>query len=210
MNKLNFKKNCVFITLDGPSETGRSPPNWNWLKIGTFQPEFDKYFFCQHSQPLYDVTPKETENLEFVQSVNFKFNVSLENSGLKYLLTFDDFCGDICNSKAFVDFATAGRHPGLSTIYNKHDLLHQTKLGWNPELLNTHIVLFKSPCDVKQISTLSSKLGLGSDLVDWYRDATSFTYGHLLIHLSPRTHNRFRYRTNTGSIPLNFHIVDQL
>ena len=61
-----------------------------------------------------------------------------------------------------------------------------------------------------QVSTPSAQLGLGSKLVDWYRDATSFPYGHLLIELSPRTDDRLRYCTNTGSIPSNFYIPDRL
>ena len=46
------------------------------------------------------------------------------------------------------------------------------------------ILPFKSPRDVMQVTTLSAHLGLESELVDWYRDATSFAYGHLLIDLS--------------------------
>ena len=103
------------------------------------------------------------------------------------MLIFDDSCGDICKSKAFVDIATAGRHRGLSTTYNKHTLFHQGKLGRDVELQNTHIILFKSPRDVMQVSSLRAQLGLGSELVDWYRDATSVPYGHLLIDLSPRS-----------------------
>ena len=113
-------------------------------------------------------------------------------------------------SKAFVDIATAGRHCGLSTIYIKHNLLHQSKLGRDVELQNIHIVLFKSTRDVIQVTTLSTQLGLGSELVRWYRDATSVPFGHLLIDLSPRTENRLRYCTNTGSFPSNFYIPDQL
>ena len=65
---------------------------------------------------------KETENLEFVQGVNFEFIDPLKNNGTKYLLIFDDSCEEICNSKGFVDIATAGRHRGLSAIYIKHNL----------------------------------------------------------------------------------------
>ena len=61
-----------------------------------------------------------------------------------------------------------------------------------------------------QITTLSTQLGLGSDLVDWYRAATSFCFGHLLIDWSPRTDDRLRYCTNTRSIHLNFYIPDRL
>ena len=153
---------------------------------------------------------KEIENLEFVQGVNFEFIDSLKNNGTKYLLIFDDSCEEICNSKAFVDIATAGRHRGLSTIYIKHNLFHQSKLGTDVELQNTHIVLFKSPRDVLQVTTLSTQLGLGSELGDWYRDATSVPFSHLLIDLSPRTNDRLRYCTNSGSVPSKFYIPEGL
>ena len=60
------------------------------------------------------------------------------------------------------------------------------------ELQKTHIVLFNSPRDVMQVTTLSRQLGLGSELVYWYRDATSVPLGHMLIDLSPRTDDRLR------------------
>ena len=120
------------------------------------------------------------------------------------MLIFDDSCEKICNSKAFVDIATTGRHRGLSTIYIKHNLFHQSKLGIEVQLRNTHIFLFKSPRDLMQVATLSTQLGLGSELVDWYQNATSVPFGYLLINLSPRTVDRLRYCINTGSIPQNF------
>ena len=153
---------------------------------------------------------KEIENLEFVRGVNLELIDSLKNKGAKYLLDFDNSCGEIWNSKAFVDIATTGRHRVLSTIYIKHNILHHNKLRRDVELQNTHIVHFKSPRDVMRVTTLNTQLGFGSELVDWYRDATSVRIGHLLIALSPRTDDRLRYCTNTGSIPSKFHILDRL
>ena len=167
-------------------------------------------FFYQHSQPLYDVMQKEIENLQFVRGVKFEFIDSLKSNGIKYLLIFDDSCEKICNSKAFVDIATAGRHRCLSTIYIKLNFFHQSKLGRDVELQNTHIVLFKSPRDVRQVTTLSTQLGLGSELVDWYRDATSAPFGHLLNDLLPRTDNRLRYSTNSGSVLSTMYIRQRL
>ena len=89
--------------------------------------------------------------------------------------------------KKNVDIATAGKRRGLSTIYNKHNFFHQSKVGRDNELQNTHIVLFQSHGDVMQVSTLSAQLGLGTKLVAWFRDATSVPYGHSLIDFSPRT-----------------------
>ena len=153
---------------------------------------------------------KEIENLQFVQAVNFEFIDSLKNNGTKYLLIFDNSCEEICNSKAFVDIATAGRHRGLSTIYIKHNLFHQSKLGRDVELQSTHIVLFKSPRDVMQATTLSQQLDISSERVDWHQDATSDPLGQLLIDLSPRTDDRLRYCTNTASILSKFYIPDRL
>ena len=77
---------------------------------------------------------KEIENVEFFQCVNFEFIDSLKNNGTKYLLIFGDSWEKICNWQPFNDIATAGRHRGLSTIYNKPKLFHQSKLGRDVEL----------------------------------------------------------------------------
>ena len=125
---------------------GNSQFIYNWLENGTLQPTFDKiFFFYQHVQTLYDFIQKEIENLEFVQGVDFEFIDSLK---AKYLLTFDDSCEEIWNSKEFVDIAIAGRHRGLNTIYIRQNLFHQSKFRQSVELQNTQIVLFKSPRDV--------------------------------------------------------------
>ena len=63
-----------------------------------------------------------------------------------------------------------------------------------------------------QVTTLSTQLGLGSELFDWYQDATSVPFGHLLIDLSPRTDDRLHYCTNTNSgyVPSKFYIPERL
>ena len=98
---------------------------------------------------------------------------NLPNDGKKYLLIFDDSCEEISSSKDVVKIATAGRHKGLSTVYIKHNLFHQSRLGRDIEQQNTHIVLFKSPRDVLKINKLSQQLRLGSQLKDWYTTALS-------------------------------------
>ena len=204
MNKLVSTKNRIFVSLVEPSGSGKKYLIHEWLQAGTFHSKFGKiYFFYQHLQPLHDVKQKEVHDLEFVQDIHFEFINSLKNNSTKYLLIFDDSSAEICNPKELVGTATAGRHRGFSTIYIKHNLFHQSKLGWDDELQNAHIVLFNSCRDVHQFATLSVQLGLGSALVDWYRETTSVPFGHLLIDLSPRTDDRLRYCTNSGNIPSN-------
>ena len=153
---------------------------------------------------------KENENIEFVQGVYSELIDSLKNNGTKYLYILDDSCQKICNSKGFVDIATAGRRRCLSTIYIERNLFHQRKLGRDVELQNTHIVFFKSPCDLMQVITLSTQLALGSKLVDWYRDATSVLFGPLLIDFSRRTDSRLSYCTNSGSVPSKMYNPNRL
>ena len=157
MNKLISPENRVFISLFGPFETGKSQLSYIWLKIGTFQTNFDKiYFLYQHSQSLYNVMQKENENLKFVEGVSFEVFDSLKNNGTKDLLNFDGQSERIGKSKTFVDVHANGTDRGLSTIYFEKKLFHQRKLGRDVELQNTHIVCFKSPRDVMQVSTLST------------------------------------------------------
>ena len=153
---------------------------------------------------------QDVKKIEFKEGVDFEFIQNLPNNGTKYLLVFDDSCEEIFSSKDFVKFAKAGRHKGLSTIFIKHNLFHQSRLGRDIELQNTHIVLFKSPRNVLQINTLSQQLGLGSQLNDWYTKATSIPYGHLLIDLTPKTVDSLRFCTNSGLFPsfFSFHNVN--
>ena len=41
---------------------------------------------------------------------------------------------------------------------------------------------------------------------EWYHDATSTPYGHLLIDLTPKTVNSLRCCTNSGSVPSKFYL----
>ena len=206
-----YKTNRISISLVGPSNFGKTYLIHEWLKVGTFQPEFDKiYFFYQHLRPLYDAIQKEFDNLDFVQVVHFEYINSLKKNCTKCLLSFDDSCEENCSTKEFLDLATAGTRRGFSTIYIKLNLFHQSKLGRNVALENTHIVLFKSPRDVHQVATLSAQLGLESALVDWYRGAMSVPFGHLLIDLSLRTDDRLRYCTNSAKNPSKFYVPDNL
>ena len=145
MNKIISTKERVFISLVGPSGSGKFQVIHDWLVFGTFQPEFDKiYYFYQHYQSLYGLMSKNIKNIQFVQGVDFELIQNLPNNGTKYLLIFDDSCEEISSSKEFVKIATAGRHKGLiSTVYIKHNLFHQSRLGRDIELQSTHIVLFK-------------------------------------------------------------------
>ena len=83
------------------------------------------------------------------------------------ILIFNNSCKKIVKSKAYVDFITARRYRGLSIIHYQHSVFHRSELDIDVELQNihrhTHMVLFKQPLDVIQITTLGKQLVRGSD-----------------------------------------------
>ena len=91
---------------------------------------------------------------------------SLKSNSTKSWVTFHDSCEKTGSSKTPVDIFSAVSHWGLSTLYNKHNLFHQSKRHRGVELQNTLIVLHKSYCDVMRITTLNTQLGLGKELAD--------------------------------------------
>ena len=203
---MNNKKS-PFLSLLGPSSTDKSTLIHIWLKIGTLNKNFKKTLLFSSTFPAtLRCYARINWKCRVFQGVHFELMDSLKNDGTKCLLIFDDSCEVIYISKAFVEIATAGGHRWLSTIYIKHNLFHQSKLGRDVELENTHIVPFIYPFDEMPVSKLSAQLGFESELIDsrqnlTCQDATSVLYGYLLIDLRPQTDDRLRYFTNTVSFP---------
>ena len=211
MNRLISRKNCVFISLVGPSDTGKSQFIYNWLNIGTFQPKIWQIllFLSTLSDTLWCNAKRDWKSRVGSRCKLWIYRI-VDKKRYKILVNLWRFMWRDLQHKSICWYCHAGRQRELNTIYIKHNLFYQSKPGRDVELQNTHIVLFKSPHEVMQDSTLSVQLALRSELVDWYTDATSVPYGHLLIDLPPRTDDRLRYSTLSGSIPSNFYIPDRL
>ena len=92
MNKIISTKERIFISLIELSGSGKSHLYFDWLKIGNFQPTFDKiFYFYQHYHPLD--SQLQRKNLKFIQRVDFDLIENLPKNGTNYLLIFDDSCG---------------------------------------------------------------------------------------------------------------------
>ncbi len=194
MNKIISTKDRCFISIVGPSASGKTELIYHMLTLGTFYPRFDRIiYFFQHFQSIYRKMELEIGQIEFVPCIDFELINQLPNDGTKFLLIFDDSCEEISRNPKFLQLATSGRHRNLSIIYIKHNLFQQSKFSRTLDLNNTHIILFHSPRDENQISVLGKQLGDVVFLKECYKRATSKPFGHLLIDLSPRTVDLLRY-----------------
>lgn len=213
MNKIIPTDDRLFMSLVGPSGSGKSYLILEMFQNNIFQPFFATViFFYQHYQSsLFRelekvVVEQHNAKIEFIQGCDFELVQTLDTSNGNCLSIFDDSCEEIFRSKEFQKLATAGRHRRISVLYIKHNLFNKTPLGRDIELQNTHIVLFKSPRDVQQIRVLSRQLGLGKSLETWYNMATEAPFGHLMIDLQPKTEDTLRY--SSGLDPTHFFVTN--
>ena len=154
MNKIISTSDRLFMAVCGPSCCGKTEPIFQMLLRNTFYPKFNSiYYFYQHEQPKFSSIERNL-NIFFTKFSGFDFISQLENC----LLVFDDSCEDIFNDKEFSKLATAGRHRNISIIYVKHNLFQQCKWSRTIGLNTTHIVLFKSPRDIQQITYIGKQL----------------------------------------------------
>ena len=192
MNKIISTNDRLFMAVCGPSCCGKTELIFNMLLNDTFSPKFQAiFYFYQYDQPKFQSLERKL-NIQFTKFSSFDLISDLENC----LLVFDDSCEEIFNDKEFSKLATAGRHKNLSVIYVKHNLFQQSKWSGTIDLNTTHIILFKSPRDVQQISLIGRQLNNTQFLKDSYELATKQPFRHLLIDLDPKTSEALRYCSN--------------
>ena len=126
MNKIIPTEDRVFMSLVGPTASGKCHFILQMLKKGTFVPPFEKKFLFSYFQKLYIEMQKEVSNVELIGSLDFDFIENLPNDGTKYLFFFEDSCDEISRSKQFEKIALAGRHWKLNCICIKHTLFQKS------------------------------------------------------------------------------------
>ena len=157
-----------------------------------FYPKFKSiYYFNQHEQPKFSSIERNL-NIFFTKFSGFDFISLLE----KCLVVFDDSCEEIFIDKEFSKLALAGRHRNISVTYVKHNLFQQSKWSRTIDLNTTHIILFKLPRDIQQITYIGKQLNNTSLLKQSYELATKLPFGHLLIDLDFKTSDSLRYCSN--------------
>ena len=208
MNKIIFTNDRLFMSIVGPSGSGKSRLIFSMLASSTtFEPPADKiYYFYKDHQPLFKEM-EEKLNIEFLSCLNIQMIKGLENC----MLVFDDSCEEIYQEKEFVKLAVSGRHKKVNCIFVKHNLFHQSKWSRTIDLNTTHIILFKSPRDTQQIDVFGRQLNNTELIRDCYKKATSEPYGHFMIDFDPRTSDSLRFCSNiVGPGPTIFYLPPSL
>lgn len=114
------------------------------------------------------------------------------------LLIIDDLMNDASNNLEVQNvFTKYVHHRNLSCIYLVQNLFIQGKASRTISLNTNYLVLFKNPRDKYQITLIGRQMFPGNSkfFLEAFNDATSTTYGYLLIDYKAKTPDYLRLRT---------------
>lgn len=155
--------------------------------------KFDKIYWL-----LGDVNaqPKNLNvPVEFIIGMPDEFE---NKSGKPCLYVLDDSMFETEN-KSVANLLTRGsHHQNMSVIFITQNLYQQGKYARTISLNFTHLCVMNNPRDRLQFSYLARQLypENAKDLLRVYKETTDEPFTYLLIDLTQKTHNLFRFRTD--------------
>lgn len=114
------------------------------------------------------------------------------------LLIIDDLMNDASNNIEVQNvFTKYVHHRNLSCIYLVQNLFIQGKSSRTISLNTNYLVLFKNPRDKYQIALMGRQMFPGNTkyFLEAFNDATSPSYGYLLLDYKAKTPDHLRLRT---------------
>ena len=184
--------------VTGATNSGKSTWIRRFLKeriITAPQPTRVVYCYGVYD-PNYSKLPSGTE---LVEGLPTKEELILWSTNEPHLLiVLDDLMKESVENKDVSQIFTRGcHHMNMSCLFVTQNLFAQGKEARAIALNTTYLVLFKNVRDKNQITCLGRQMfpGKKSEFLDAYEDATSPSYGYLIMDTSPNCHESERLRT---------------
>ena len=184
------------ISISGVSSSGKS--FWTALVIKNkdvmFQDPPKRVMYCYG---IWQNSFEELEKMgvEFVEGLP-PANIGQDSSSSHLLLIVDDMMNEVMESHAVMKLFTAGsHHQNITLMYLNQNIYCPGKHARTIALNCHYLVLFQNPRDFQQISRLGGQLGMGSLLVEAYKDSILTPFGYLLVDISPHSTHPYRLRS---------------
>ena len=193
---------CTSIAVSGATMSGKTYWTFRLLreKEAMFTSPPEKVLYCYGIyQPLFETMEKELPFVTFHEGLPSEDTLKeLSSLSTCNLVILDDLMADVTSSPEMESLFVRGvHHLHLTTLYINQNIFCKGKHSRTINL-NTHIyVLMKNPRDVSQLQCLARQAFLGKSafLMDAYKDATSRSYGYLVLDFSPGAEELYRVRT---------------
>lgn len=196
------------VLVAGPTGCGKTEFMVKFLSHKALQPFPERIVWVYSEwQPAYDRIrglKLGRTKVEFVKDVATDALYDSIDPKVRNLVVLDDQMENEelhrkSGAAALAKFFTQGsHHRNLTIVYIVQNLFHQSR-AMRTVSLNTHYqVLFKNPRDKTQVRALAMQMypSYPQFLTSAYEDATSRSYGYLIIDLRPDTPDNLRLRTN--------------
>ena len=172
------KSRWILRLIDNAGVMIEPAPSRIWYCYGEFQPMFNNYSQVHFHEGLPDLSD------------------TVFNGSVPTLLILDDLMSDI-NQLVTNIFTKISHHRNIGVIFLTHNVFDKNKYARTISLNAHYLVLFKNHRDATQFATLARQMypNAWRFALQSYRDATSVSYGYLLIDLKPEQDERCRLRT---------------
>lgn len=177
-------------------------------------PPPEKILWCfGEYQTLFSSLSKSDPDIEFIEGFPPDIDQKIDGRS-RILLVIDDMMSELSDNIRLSNlFSKGSHHRNISIIFIQQNIFYCGKQSRNLRLNSHYLVLFKSPCDRQQISTLSRQMypgGEGKFFIEAYNDATKEAFTYLFLDLKPETDDRLRVRANIFPGETNFVYVKKI
>ena len=190
------------IAITGTTSSGKTTWLYRLLrhKDEMFAVPPERILYCYGIfQSLFDEMKKRVPAITFCPGLPTESELdSLTSNGKHNLVILDDLMNRVTkNEDMELLFTRGAHHRRLTIIYLNQNMYCQGKSSRTINLNTHHMVLFRNPRDMSQISVLVRQVfpGKGNALVEAYRDCMKEPFGYLVLDLSPFTEDKYRMRT---------------
>ena len=192
----DFKFNHMFSMLVvGPSQCGKTYfveqlPTIPCVKYPNKKPRRIEWFYNQW-QPRYNSLQSALGNdIQFTQGLpELSEDLHEINPKFNNVLVFDDLMAQATDSPVLSKLFTQGRHRNASVTLLLQNMFPKGKFNTDITRNTQYMVLFRSPCDRKQIDIIAERIFAKDrpNLMEAYTKETSKPYGYVLIDNQPKT-----------------------
>lgn len=196
--RLPFIHPATFLVC-GPTSCGKSTWVFQLLRHANemITPPPQRIVYCYGEwQSEYNMLKKQVSNIDFVEGL---IDMSTFDPSISNLVIIDDLMTEAGSSEAIAHLFTRGsHHRNLSVLLLVQNLFSNGKFSRTISLNCHYMVLFKSPRDASQITTLAAQMypSKTAFLKSAYALATHQAHGYLLLDLKQQTPDALRLRTS--------------
>ena len=193
---------CSTIGISGCSNSGKT--SWVFKLLKQSKSMFvndlpEHILYCYNIfQPLYLEMKEKIANIEFHCGLPGEEKIrKLAENNKHNIIVLDDLMVKVASNMDMENlFTQKAHHMKFTVIFITQNLFTKGVCSRTISLNIHYFVLMRNPRGLEQIKILGKQIADAKCMTEAYKDATQKHYSYLVIDLSPKSDQTYRYRTN--------------